>query len=295
MKIFQTLGTLFTAALFFASVAEAQIGRGIVKVFSVKGDAKLIDVNSGKSQPLVRGMEFKDHSMIVTGSQSTALLLFSNGAAVNVSESSTVRVDEFLQAAYDPSLGTFLVLEEDPSTSKTELFIEEGNIAGQTKKLANGSSYRIGTPVASAGIRGTTWVVAVEYTVAKDGNKIYKISFGTTVGSFGDFLAAPEIPSEAAAAIIEALTSSSEEGQTVALSVTPATGEVTQTVTTTVMEPVSMEAMEAAEAAEGGDAGTESLEESGEQGEPTSKSAEEGPSNDVDTDIIDPDVVSPNT
>lgn len=161
MKVIRKILSTLAATVLFTAVAQAQISEGTVKVFTIKGNVSLIDTETGKAEPLRRGMEFSAGKMVSTGENSTALLLFSNGSAVNVSEKSTLRVDEFLQAEFDPQLGSYLRLTEDPSQSKTELYVEEGKVAGQVKRLQQGSQYDVNTPNASAGIRGTDWVVTV--------------------------------------------------------------------------------------------------------------------------------------
>lgn len=142
-------------------MAQAQMNDGTIKVFSARGTVNLVNVETGKTQPLTRGMEFSDGMQVVTGPQSSALLLFSNGAAVTVSENSTFTVNEFIQAEFDPSQGTFMRLTEDPSISKTDLYLDNGTVAGQVKRLQEGSEYQVNTPTASAGIRGTDYVVTV--------------------------------------------------------------------------------------------------------------------------------------
>lgn len=173
MKSIIKLITLIGAAMLLPFLANAQMTDGTVRVFSVQGDVQLTDA-TGKTQPLTRGMTFTQGSSVRTGVNSTALLLFSNGSVVNVAAESTFRVDEFQQAAFDKSKGTYIRLAGDPSTSKTDLFLENGQVAGQVKKLQAQSSYNVNTPAGSAGIRGTDYVVTV--VLDNDGNAITTIT-----------------------------------------------------------------------------------------------------------------------
>ena len=200
MKIFQTLVTAFAATILFATVAQAQIGRGTVKCFSAKGDVQLINIKTGESKALVEGMEFRDHSMIVTGADSSALILFSNASVVNVAPDTTMRLDEFLQADYNPDRGTIYNLEEEPTVSKTSIFIEAGEIVGEVHTLVEGSSYTLSTPYASAEVVGTIYKVAVDM---KNG----KVSMGTSSGQLGKFKPGTELPKAIAEQFIESLTS----------------------------------------------------------------------------------------
>ncbi len=161
MKFLKIL-TLSVISLILANAAQAQEQVGVIKAFLVKGDVQIMNNATGATSPLKRGMEFGQGNTIITGTNSTALLLFSNGASVNVTPESKLNVSEFQQEAFDPAMGSFLRLEKDPSLSKTTTNLEYGEIIGEVRKLAleKGSSFTVNTPVASAGIRGTVWVIS---------------------------------------------------------------------------------------------------------------------------------------
>ncbi|WP_309386300.1 FecR family protein [Cerasicoccus frondis] len=160
MKILKLI-TLAATVLCLANVASAQEKIGVIKAFLVKGQVQLVNNATGAVTPLKRGQEFSEGNTVVTGDNSTALLLFSNGASINVTPNSKFDVTTFEQASYDPALGSFLRLEKDPSLSTTNTSLGYGQIIGEVRKLDldAGSSFTINTPVASAGIRGTVWVV----------------------------------------------------------------------------------------------------------------------------------------
>jgi len=161
MKFLKIL-TLSAFALILANAAQAQEKVGVIKAFLVKGQVSLMNNANGSTSPLQRGQEFSEGYTVVTGDNSSALLLFSNGASVNVAPNSKYNIADFEQAAYDPALGSFLRLEKDPSMSRTDTNLEYGEVVGEVRKLAldKGSSFTVNTPVASAGIRGTVWVVS---------------------------------------------------------------------------------------------------------------------------------------
>jgi len=96
--------------------------------------------------------------IVTTGAKSSVVLLFANGAAVNLGEDSILGIDEFLM---DPFNGKSSVSEakEEPSTSVTKLTLSRGEFVGNVKHLhrENGSTFEINTPVGAAGIRGTTF------------------------------------------------------------------------------------------------------------------------------------------
>ncbi|GHB89970.1 FecR family protein [Cerasicoccus arenae] len=168
MKFLKVI-TLAAFALCLVNAAQAQEKVGVIKAFLVKGDVTLINKSTGASEPLMRGREFNEGYTIATGDDSTTLLLFSNGASINVTPNSKFDITDFEQAAYDPALGSFLRLEKDPSMSQTSTFMEYGEVIGEVRKLAldKGSTFTINTPVASAGIRGTVWVVSYNATTGR--------------------------------------------------------------------------------------------------------------------------------
>jgi len=150
---------LAAMASLFVSSAQAQEKLGIVKAFLVKGNVTLISP-AGQSMPLKRGQEFREGSTVVTGGASSALLIFSNGSTLNVTPDSKITISQFQQAAYDPALGSFLRLKEDPSTSNMQADLAYGKVNGEVRRLGPGSQFMVSTPVGSAGIRGTTFSIS---------------------------------------------------------------------------------------------------------------------------------------
>ncbi|MGE9296528.1 MAG: FecR family protein [Puniceicoccales bacterium] len=200
MKFLKIL-ILAAAASLFISNAQAQEKLGTIKAFLVKGNVTLIN-NAGQSMPLKRGQEFGSGTTVVTGDNSSALLLFSNGASVNVTPNTKYSINQFEQAAYDPALGTFLRLKEDPSVSNTQTALEYGQLIGEVRKLGPGSQYTINTPIASAGIRGTVWVL--QYNPASQtftasnvtGDVVVYLPDGSTV----------EVPADSSYTIVSGMT-----------------------------------------------------------------------------------------
>lgn len=159
MKYLQTL-TLLGALLLVPALLHAQNATGTIQALSVVGNVTLTDAN-GNSGPLYPGSDFTEGHTLTTGPASSALIAFSNGSSLRLSENTTLRVDTFRQAAFDESQGTFLQLEADPSQSRTELWVEAGQVAGNVRKLRSDSTFNVNTPGGTAAIRGTDYVVTV--------------------------------------------------------------------------------------------------------------------------------------
>lgn len=166
--------TAFAASLFPLAGHAQMLDKGNMNAFLVRGDVTLIDNSTGESKPLSKGDTFKDNTTVVTGDNSTAVILFSNGSSVAVRPNSELDIENFQQEPFDPAKGTFLTLTEDPSMSRTQLALDNGTIAGETKKLSFQSEYNVRTPLGSAGIRGTKWATSVTSEII-NGEPVYTV------------------------------------------------------------------------------------------------------------------------
>jgi hypothetical protein len=179
MKFFKLITVALIALLGCTGLAQAQ--QGEIKAFIVNGSVQSKSLD-GKLTPIARGDTVAIGTTIVTGADGSALLVFSNGAAMQVKPNSNVQVIKFDQAAFDASEGSFLRLSKDPSKSTTELNITKGTLSGQVKQLNldAGSTFTVDTPAGSAGIRGTI----PTFTVETDGaGKVISVTIGCAEGT----------------------------------------------------------------------------------------------------------------
>jgi hypothetical protein len=107
---------------------------------------------------LVRGASVGQNQIVNTGPNSSVVLVFANGATVNLGADSQLVIDEFSQ---DPFTTAIKVSEltEEPTSSKTRLNLMRGELLSNVKTLHRdkGSEFHVQTPVGAAGIRGTTF------------------------------------------------------------------------------------------------------------------------------------------
>ncbi|MCX6945539.1 MAG: FecR domain-containing protein, partial [Opitutales bacterium] len=98
--------------------------------------------------------------VVTTAQNSSVILVFSNGATINLAPDSTLAIEQFLQDPFSTSYSMATATDE-PSTSVTQLALVRGELVGNVKHLRkdgpNGSSFTVNTPVGAAGIRGTTF------------------------------------------------------------------------------------------------------------------------------------------
>lgn len=163
-SFFKHLGMVAFALLPILSSAALQTGK--VQVGKVSGSVTLIDAKAQR-KPLANGAMFQEGSLVETGVNSTAELVFSNGASVVLTPNTLVQLRTFRQVPSADITDPYRKIEKDPSPSVTELEVPRGKIIGEVRKLNALSTFTVKTPAGLVRIRGT--VFTVEYRVGPDG------------------------------------------------------------------------------------------------------------------------------
>ncbi|MEO0794518.1 MAG: FecR domain-containing protein [Verrucomicrobiota bacterium] len=153
----------------------------VALVARVTGVATFTDFALGEEGRVEPKMKFKQGVTINTGPDGMVILLFSNGSSLTIKPSTTISIEEYLQAPVPESAPALDALDREPTTSKTKLRLLEGDIVGSVKKLNSeeGSTYEIDSPVGTAGIRGTNY----EFSVKSEGVQEKRGRFGIAVGN----------------------------------------------------------------------------------------------------------------
>lgn len=155
--------------------------KGKILVARVQGGATVVAKSGGTPQSLASGQYIAEGTEVVTSSGSSVVLVFQNGAQVNVSANSVLDIDQF---EMDPFAGDVKVadLKAEPTTSKTKLSLARGELVGKVAHLNidRGSEFTVQTPVGAAGIRGTTFRIV--FTPSADG-KSFTFSLTTADGT----------------------------------------------------------------------------------------------------------------
>jgi hypothetical protein len=96
---------------------------------------------------------------VITGNDSSVILVFSNGATTQLGADTSLSVDEFMQDPFKESVAVGNLQAEPTKSSHTKLHLTKGELVGQVAKLHHdqGSYFTVETPVGAAGIRGTTF------------------------------------------------------------------------------------------------------------------------------------------
>ena len=164
ISFFKHLGLVAFALLPLVSSAALQSGK--VQVGKVTGTATLIDAKSQR-KPLESGAVFQEGSRVETGVDSTAELVFSNGASLVLTPSTLLELRTFRQVPSAGITDPYRQIEKDPSPSVTEVEVPRGKVIGEVRKLNALSTFSVKTPAGLVRIRGT--VFSVEYRVGADG------------------------------------------------------------------------------------------------------------------------------
>lgn len=152
MKPILSLVLATSISLLAAASASAQTARGNMRAVRVQGDVQVMPTAGGPAIKLVEGAVLRDRTSIVTGKDGRAVLLMSTGSAVAVRPETTMDIEEFRQ---DPFTGDLRKMAEEPTSSRTRLFIRDGSLVSSVKKLKSGSEFTVRNPLGAAGVRGT--------------------------------------------------------------------------------------------------------------------------------------------
>jgi FecR-like protein len=140
-----------------APSAPARV-KGQIQAARVLGHVEAISKVDGVTRVLHDGDKVSEQTTIRTLPGASIILVFSNGATVNVGADSSLDIDQFDQ---DPFAADVKVSEltQEPSTSTTKLNLTRGELVGKVVHLNvdRGSEFTVQTPVGAAGIRGTTF------------------------------------------------------------------------------------------------------------------------------------------
>jgi hypothetical protein len=153
---------LFGTAVLLAVSAQAATNRvaGRIVAAKVKGTVTALNTQDHSKRELHDNDAISEHYVVTTAQNSNVILIFANGATINLAQDSTLSIEQFLQDPFSTSYSMNSATEE-PSTSVTKLTLARGELVGNVKHLhsdgPDGSSFVVNTPVGAAGIRGTTF------------------------------------------------------------------------------------------------------------------------------------------
>ena len=157
-------------ALFSLPKSFDDRGNGGIIITSVKGKVSVIHAprytGSQEVKPVTRdaivGESISKGSTIITGSNSEADLLFTNGSLAKLGANSKFVLSLFWQKSFQPSTKKVNDLKNETSSSRIALKLEIGDLVVDVKKLNKNSSFMVESPLGVAGIRGTQFGMSVD-------------------------------------------------------------------------------------------------------------------------------------
>lgn len=166
------VGALFLSIF----TAHALEDSGAIWVVKVEGNAWL---EAASKTRLVKNARIDPGSTVATEPNGNVVLLFQNGSTVNVRSGSRFSVKDFACDSFDTSKADWRTLKSEPGkSSRTAVRVEDGCIIANIRSLNKGSKFDIGTPLGTAGIRGTIVVAEVDMQNAEN-----PVTFGVADGS----------------------------------------------------------------------------------------------------------------
>ena len=153
------IATLAIGLMVLGSACLSAAELATAKVFKIEGSAILYS-SDGTDRPLQRGDILKQGDGVVSAPVSSVTLVFSNGSMLTVEENSSITMESLSQDAFAGGK-EYEQLSADPSKSNTLVGLNYGKVSGEVKKLQNGSSFDVRTPLGTAAIRGTIYWVSL--------------------------------------------------------------------------------------------------------------------------------------
>ena len=173
MKFVKSTILAVLSLLVLSPVVYANVGESAGFVIAAQGTLTAVDQN-GKSRELTRRSQFYANETLKTGSDSQAQLRFKDRALMTLKPNSELNIGQYHFGGV-----------EDPSNTAVMKLVAGGfrTISGSIGK-SNKSAYRIETPAASIGIRGTDY----ELIISIDGKLFAAVHAGgiTIVNDLGD-------------------------------------------------------------------------------------------------------------
>ena|GEM_PF-1121292 len=160
-------------------VGKSEYFKGATIVVSARGEVFVEDQSKTSAKPTPSSPSYASNSsnktkieagdilpvgsLVMVGSDSESILLFSNGTITTVGENTHLTVRTFFQDGFEKSEKKVADLEQEISSSTLLLDLVSGDLVVDVRKLRKNSNFEIATPLGVAGIRGTQFqLVALE-------------------------------------------------------------------------------------------------------------------------------------
>lgn len=207
----------------FTLEAAAQQAPGQIIAARVTGEVTMTITATKQTSKIVPLQRIQEGSVVVTTKGASIVLLFDNGATINLGTDSVLDIDAFThEPINDPSFAAATATDE-PTVSHTKMFLHHGELVGKVAHLKKqqGSSFDINTPVGAAGIRGTTFQIV--YRPSGTGQAFFSLTTAEGNVEYASGAVNGQVPAPVS------VTDSNQVSLTVTVTVNDQTGAVTVT------------------------------------------------------------------
>ena len=151
---------------------------GEIKFARVTGDVTYKAKGSTVAVAARDNASITQGNTVTTGKGGSVVLVFSNGATINLKEDTVIDIEQYLQDPFAADIKP-AELTDEPTVSNTKLNLTRGELVGDVKHLKRdkGSSFSVQTPVGAAGIRGTTFRIV--YRPSGNGTAFFSLTTST--------------------------------------------------------------------------------------------------------------------
>lgn len=140
---------VFLLGIFVPAFSQSAMAQAVAEVVFTIGDTRVAGAEGVAMAQLSRGAKLNVGDTVMTGANGHVHLRFVDQAFVSVRPGSTLKVEQY---NYDPAT---------PANNRVKFVLSEGTsrlITGQAGQTAK-QNFRLNTPVAAIGVRGTDFVV----------------------------------------------------------------------------------------------------------------------------------------
>lgn len=142
--------------------------KGVIIVAGLSGEVKIAERPEGNryaeyvSRHAKVGDMVQNGTVLTTGKDSEAQLIFTNGTLANLRENSRLSLSAFWQVEFDGSDRMVSELKNEVSASRIALELKLGELVMDVRKLEKDSSLMIETMLGQAGVRGTQFRILMD-------------------------------------------------------------------------------------------------------------------------------------
>ena len=162
------LGSAVVLAVFLAQCGgkgEQSTGPAVIRTIVSHSSGDVQVEREGAKQPVEMGMELQPLDFLVTGADSSVDLAVTGYGVVKIGAGSRVQVE---------------TLSKSASGSEAQLRVERGSVASFVGRREKNANYRVATPTAIAGVRGTSFLLSVD-----DSRKDPRVKIAVLDGAVG--------------------------------------------------------------------------------------------------------------